>query len=143
MVDPHVQAAVKGLIVKDGKFLTVQQKVSGRVWWDIPGGRIKYGEDPRECLVREIFEETGLNVEILKPIGVWHFFRFDNSQVVCFTFLCDIKSGELNFENNPDEEEIFAKYGWYTPEEFLKKLEEAEVPHESFKKIIFDYFNRR
>ena len=31
--------------------------------WTLPGGGIDHGEDPREAVVREVYEETGLTVE--------------------------------------------------------------------------------
>lgn len=32
--------------------------------WTLPGGGIEHGEDPREAVVREIFEETGLDAQV-------------------------------------------------------------------------------
>ena len=37
--------------------------------WSIPGGRIEPGETDTEALVREMFEETGLAVEVGRLIG--------------------------------------------------------------------------
>jgi len=39
--------------------------------WDMPGGFVEAGEDPGECVRREIAEETGLEVEILDIIGAY------------------------------------------------------------------------
>jgi 8-oxo-dGTP diphosphatase len=36
--------------------------------WSIPGGHVEWGETLREAILREAFEETGLNVEILAAI---------------------------------------------------------------------------
>jgi 8-oxo-dGTP diphosphatase len=139
-MSPSVQAAVKGLIVKDGNFLMLQQKSHGKVWWDLPGGRIKYGEDPIESLKREVFEETKLDVEVEKPIGVWYFFLPDEKiQIICLTYLCKFKSGEINLNKNPDNDEELIKYQWFTPQQFLKNSKEALLD-DRLKKVIFDYF---
>lgn len=40
--------------------------------WALPGGRTEPGETVEETVVREVKEETGLDVEILKKIGEYH-----------------------------------------------------------------------
>ena len=40
-------------------------------FWDIPGGFLDEGEDPRDGLRRELHEETGLKVEPDEFLGVW------------------------------------------------------------------------
>ena len=44
-------------------FLLVYHRT--RKEWELPGGRIEEGESPRDCAVRELFEETGQSVECL------------------------------------------------------------------------------
>lgn len=56
--------------------------------WEIPGGRLEWGEDPQEGLRRETFEETGLKIEILDPIKVRHFTRDDDQIITLISFLC-------------------------------------------------------
>jgi 8-oxo-dGTP diphosphatase len=38
--------------------------------WDLPGGHLALGEDFEECLLREVKEETGLDVAITRLLGV-------------------------------------------------------------------------
>lgn len=38
----------------------------------LPGGHVEYGESPEEAAVREVREETGLDVEVLRCLG-WYF----------------------------------------------------------------------
>ena len=44
--------------VRDGAVLLSRFTRSGR--WTLPGGGVDFGEDPRDAVVREVFEETGL-----------------------------------------------------------------------------------
>ncbi len=61
-----------GLIIKDKEVLLVQRKeeecVDAHLKWEIPGGKIETGETPEEATVREIREETGIEVKINKLI---------------------------------------------------------------------------
>ena len=60
------------LCVEDGRVLLARRAVEpfeGR--WDIPGGFLEEGEDPIDGLLRELKEETGLDVEPQRFLGVW------------------------------------------------------------------------
>ena len=64
------QVAVKGLHYKDGKLLILKDDKGE---WDLPGGRINYGESFIEALQRECEEELGVKCRILdpRPALVW------------------------------------------------------------------------
>lgn len=65
---PRVTSAV--LVVHEGKFLLAERnKVNYNGYWIIPGGGVKFGETIQEAAIREIKEETNLDVEITKLIG--------------------------------------------------------------------------
>lgn len=51
--------SIKGL-VKDGSRILLAREKSGR--WDLLGGGLEHGEDPKAALVRQISEETSLKV---------------------------------------------------------------------------------
>ena len=54
----------KAVIVKDGKALILLRSGSQRHAnkWDLPGGHLNEGEEPKEALLRETYEETGLTL---------------------------------------------------------------------------------
>jgi len=41
-------------------------------YWALPGGRVDAGETVEETVVREVKEETGLHVRIVRKIGEYH-----------------------------------------------------------------------
>lgn len=116
---PQVTAAIKALVERDGKFLFLKQTLRDRFYWDLPGGRVEYGESPFETLHREVWEETSLTVEIQHPAGMFWFIRQDEVQVVATVYFCRILGGEIDLTlHNTTGEQITASR-WLTPAEFL------------------------
>jgi len=61
-----------GAVVFDhmGRLLLVRRAHDpGRGRWSVPGGRIQPGEDDHQAVVREVAEETGLDVEVGAYLG--------------------------------------------------------------------------
>lgn len=53
-----------------GRLLVVRRgRDPGRGLWSIPGGRVEAGESDRAALVREVLEETGLAVSVVRYLG--------------------------------------------------------------------------
>jgi len=74
-MEPKLFIATKALIAYEGKILLlresgVYQEGTNAGRFDVPGGRLKLGERFDEALRREVFEETGLEIEIGRPIAV-------------------------------------------------------------------------
>lgn len=68
------RAGVIGIIENEQGKILISQRFNPEVpkahlKWDVPGGKIEKGESPREAILREIAEETGLKVKVLKKLG--------------------------------------------------------------------------
>ncbi len=125
--------AVKAIIQRNEKFLIIKQEFNNSVVWDFPGGKVDFGENPCNTLTREVMEEINLSVEILKPLGLFWFFRHDGDQVICTTFLCKAKNNNIDITKNPADENI-TEYRWVTKDEFLS--DKFTVGHESMKQLF-------
>ena len=81
----EIALGVKSLVVQDNRALVLVEP-NGRL--DLPGGRVEKGERLEEGLRREIFEETGLPVEILGPVASCEFMKNDQLFIRGLTFYC-------------------------------------------------------
>ena len=72
--------------------------------WNLPGGGVESGELPTEAVVREVKEETGLDVAIDRLVGVYG--KTDKDELV-FAFLCRIVGGEIATTDEADKCEYF------------------------------------
>lgn len=58
-----LRVAAYGVVTDDGGrvlLVRLSEDTSQPGWWTLPGGGIEHGEHPRDAMVREVFEETGL-----------------------------------------------------------------------------------
>ena len=64
-------------ILREDKILLLRKSegLFGGGKWNAPGGKIKLGEKPETCAVREVREETGLSAENPELIGGVHFYK--------------------------------------------------------------------
>jgi 8-oxo-dGTP diphosphatase len=66
--DPKHVVAVTALITNNADEVLLQ--LSPRRGWEFPGGRVEEGEDLIQALIREVKEETGLDVEVGKLVFI-------------------------------------------------------------------------
>jgi ADP-ribose pyrophosphatase YjhB (NUDIX family) len=97
------QIRVTGLLIEDRKILLVKQKVSASRSWSLPGGRLEQGETLEEGIVRELFEETGLNVKVTNLLYICE--KTDvTPPLLHITFLLERVSGEIKLASNEFDE---------------------------------------
>jgi ADP-ribose pyrophosphatase YjhB (NUDIX family) len=77
--------SVKGVVVRDGRVLLLQNE---REEWELPGGKLDLGEDPSDCVVREIAEEVGWAVSPGPILDTWQYHIRDGVDVLIVTYGC-------------------------------------------------------
>jgi ADP-ribose pyrophosphatase len=63
----------------NNKVLFINRKKNWK-GYAFPGGHLENGESMQECIIREIYEETGLQLRSVNYIGITHFFNTDNNK---------------------------------------------------------------
>ena len=112
----------------EGKVLLQKRGDSGI--WGFPGGAIELGETPEETAVRELKEETGLDVEVESLIGIYtdsdiKYPSGDEAHSICIVYKLKAIGGELKCDNL---ETIGLKYFAIDelPEMFCKQHEDLK-----------------
>lgn len=104
-------------MIFDGKGnVVVQNKVNNEYWhgWNFPGGHVEKGEYITPSVIREVKEETGLDIKEPKLCGIKEFHKMkDGKRYIVFLYSSDKFSGELKSSN---EGEIF----WYPLSDLIK-----------------------
>jgi len=120
----------KALFYRDGKVLFAKDH-KGK--WELPGGKIDFGETPDVALKRELYEELGFkNVVIGKIINVWTFI-VNNIEEIDYQFIlvvyeCSSKETEIKQSSEHVE------YGWVP----LDEIDQLEM-RDGYKEAVRAY----
>ncbi|MEN9747357.1 MAG: hypothetical protein RLZZ603_49 [Actinomycetota bacterium] len=96
---------------------------SGRIDWCVPKGHPEGEETLEQAAVREVYEETGLEVEILQPLGQIQYEFSAGPKLIAKTvhhYLFRQTGGDLTVEGDPDQEAVEAR--WFELEVLLSSL---------------------
>lgn len=108
--DGEYHLTVLGVVARpDGRFLItkrVMSKAWAPGWWEVSGGAVQAGEDSRDAVVREVKEETGLDVSNAEGGYLFSYQREnpgegDNYFVDIYRFVMDFDETDVK----PQEEE--------------------------------------
>jgi 8-oxo-dGTP diphosphatase len=98
---------VGAVVIKDGKVLLIKRgKEPLRGRWLVPGGTVELGETLREAVIREVREETGLDVVPLEMLTVVDHIDRPEGRVlhhyVIVDYLCEPVAGKLRAASDAD-----------------------------------------
>jgi ADP-ribose pyrophosphatase YjhB (NUDIX family) len=142
--DPQAPPATRlvpaaSAIVADAAGRILLQRRTDNALWSIPGGAMEVGESIAQTAVREVKEETGLEVAPERLVGIYsnprHVVEYADGEVrqqfsICFA--CRLLGGQLATSDESSE------VGFFTPAEV-----EAMPVHESIRLRIRHYLERR
>ena len=126
-------------VVADDRGRILLQRRSDNALWSIPGGAMEPGESIAQTVVREVKEETGLDVAPEALVGIYsnphHLIEYADGEVrqqfsICFA--CRLVGGQVAVSDESSE------VGFFTPAEV-----ETMPVHDSIRLRIRHYLERR
>lgn len=130
--------AVAAIFNEKGELLL--QKRGDKKKWGLPGGALELGETLDEAVIREVKEETGLEIKTKSLIGVYtgpdynvSYPNGDLTQPVAVLFGVEITGGELT--DKVDEETLELKY--------FNQENLPEIANKDFQDMINDAFDKK
>lgn len=112
---PLHSVSVAGIVVReDGRVLTIRRADNGT--WEPPGGVLELAEAPEDGVRREVYEETGVKVQVDRLTGVY---KNTSRGIVALVFRCRVEGGH---ERLSDES---AAVEWLTPDEVTNRMAEV------------------
>lgn len=137
----HQITVVIGVIVDGDKVFFTKRHDPGSPYdnkWEIPGGKIDHGEQPLEAVVRELKEETGYDIEVLRLLPIETAMHAFDLQVIMIPYLCKIIGGEFSAEDSKTLEGKFMSHKELSEHEFLPRDTEiatsALIAHKEYLK---------
>ena len=126
------------MILKEGKILLGKRKGShGEGEYAFPGGHLEYMESVEVCVLREIAEECGIEIENLRFQSLANVDNYDPKHYIHIGMIADWKSGEPEVL----EEDKCEGWDWYSLDSLPELIfETAKLQIDSYKtgRLFYD-----
>ena len=116
----NIRLAARGIVLrKDGK-IAIQNK-SNKNEYKLVGGGMEENEDPIVAFKREVLEEAGCEIEIIKQLGITEEYKsLQNLKQISNIFIAKVINDTHKLNLTEKEKSEGAKLLWVEPKEALK-----------------------
>ena len=90
-----IRIRVCAFLSRDDEVLLVKHEKESREYWLLPGGGVEQGEDLHQAIIRELKEETSLDVKPRQLLFVCESISPEGRHVLHVCFKCDQIGGDL------------------------------------------------
>jgi len=104
IIRPRFRMAVAALVFDEQGRILLFKHTYRKLAWGIPAGGLEFREQPKDAIVREFFEETGMTVEVVNLLLADSSSYFHHVSLV---YLCEIVAGEFRESHEISEIQYF------------------------------------
>jgi 8-oxo-dGTP pyrophosphatase MutT (NUDIX family) len=123
----HTEVSSGGFVISksDPSLVALMARFNrgGKLEWCIPKGHLEQDETSEQAAIREVFEETGLEAQIIQHLGEVNYqFIQDGAKIskTVHVYLMQQTGGELSFDKDPHKEA--SELEWVQVSELLARL---------------------
>jgi len=117
-----------GVVLDENKnVLLIRSNYGGKEYWILPGGGLEFGESLHDCVIREIKEESNIDVTPKSLIFMDENLE-KNRHMIHFTYLCTPNSLNVVTGTDPDHEEEIIKEAKFVSLSELKSMDNFIPP---------------
>jgi 8-oxo-dGTP pyrophosphatase MutT (NUDIX family) len=138
---------VGAFIERAGKILLIQENhPPDKGKWNLPAGKLDFGENPLAAARREAFEEAGIDFTPSAILGIHSVYRKDTpGEIHALRIVFAGKSsGEVSLDHGEAVDGIaeIADHKWLTPAEILA-MDDVLLRYHDVKKLVQDYLDNK
>ena len=102
--------SIKGVLAVGGRIVLLR---NDRDEWELPGGKLETGEDPKECVERELLEELNVRTTAMRLLDAWLYDILGQVEVLIVTYAMAPLGADTVLHISDEHREL----GLYPPDE--------------------------
>ncbi len=116
---------VSAVVERDGRFLIFEERSSGIVVMNHPGGHIEAGESPEQAVVREALEETGCQITAGELLGVYLWIHPQTRQQ--YLHIAYVGNYISHDDTRRLDDGVYAVH-WFSPADLERRMQRVRSP---------------
>lgn len=137
-MEKMINIIASSCVIDNNKILMVQENKNDiKGLWNLPGGKVKIGEDIKQAVIRETFEETGYNINLDSILLIQNYVTAKGVLLIIY-----FNSTLSNSEQKEFREEEIRNVKWYALEE-IKNISKNNIRGgDGIDKILYNIENK-
>ncbi len=122
MENPQLRKGARGIVIREDGKIAIFNKANKNEY-KLPGGGIERNENPEDAFHREVEEETGCKIEIIKSLGITEEYKCKNNfKQISYIFVAKVIEDSHKLNLTQKEKDEGARLLWVEPLQALELI---------------------